>query len=153
MANGAIEDGIDIDDLEMFIDTLDAIEDSMENKAENIGKFIRNLESDSAAFKNEEDRLAKKRKSIDNKIAGLKKYTKEMLELANKDKMSAGIFNIRLQNNPPSTLILDESKIPSTYKVAQPDKLNGKELLADLKKGVKVEGAELAPVTRHIRFS
>lgn len=154
MANAALEDenGIEIDDLEMFIDTLDAIEDSMESKAENIGKLIKNLEGDVAVFKAEEQRLQKRRKSMENRIERLKRYTKEMLELAGKDRMSAGVFNIRLQKNPPSIRIVDETKIPSTYKQPQPDKIMNQEILKDLKNGVVIPGAEIAPETKHIRF-
>ena len=56
-------------DPEVMKDTLDSIEDAIENKAENMAKLIRNLESDRLAYKEEEDRLKTKRQAVENKLA------------------------------------------------------------------------------------
>jgi len=153
-ANDTLEnDNVDEDTLTMLIDSLDAIQDSMESKVENIGKFIKNLEGDIAAFKAEEKRLSNRRKAMENKVERLKTYTKEMLELAGKEKIQAGIFNVRLQKNNPSVVILDESKIPEQYRIKQPDKIANAEILKALKEGQTVAGATLAPESKHIRFS
>ena len=55
-------------DPEVMKDTLDSIEDAIENKAENIAKLIRNLESDVSAYKEEEDRLKTKHQATENKV-------------------------------------------------------------------------------------
>jgi Siphovirus Gp157. len=147
------EDGNDEDMLEMLINTLESIEDGMESKVENIAKYIKSLESDRAAYKAEKDRLAKLQRSTENKIERLKQYTQDMLMLAGKDNIKAGVFNVRLQKNPPSVFIADPNKIPEQYRVKQEDKILTKEILSDLKKGAIVEGAEIAPETKHIRFT
>jgi len=57
-ANSLIEsDDITEEDLQMLVDTLDSINDSIEYKVENIVKFMKNLEGDIAAYKAEEERL------------------------------------------------------------------------------------------------
>jgi hypothetical protein len=57
----------DVLDEQTFQDTLQAIEEVLEDKVENIGKFVRCLDADIEAIKTEEKRLADKRKALENK--------------------------------------------------------------------------------------
>jgi len=59
-------------DPEVMKDTLDSIGGTFENKAENMAKLIRNLESDRLAYKEEENRLKTKRQAVENKLEWLK---------------------------------------------------------------------------------
>ena len=68
-------------DPEVMQDTLDSIEGAIENKAENIAKLIRNLESDVSAYKEEEDRLKTKRQATENKVKWLKTYLEDNMKL------------------------------------------------------------------------
>lgn len=156
--NDYVNDALDNEDLtedtlQMFIDTLDGIKDSIEVKVENIAKFLKNIESDIKAYKTEEERLATKRKYLTNKFEGIKEYTKNMLEFAKIDKVQAGTFSVRLQKNPPSIEILDETKIPKEYKIPQPDKVDTKTILAELKSGKEIAGVKLADEKKHLRIS
>jgi DNA mismatch repair ATPase MutS len=56
-------DMADVLDEQTFQDTLQAIEEVLEDKVENIGKFVRCLDADIEAIKSEEKRLADKRKA------------------------------------------------------------------------------------------
>ncbi|OBG93858.1 hypothetical protein A9X05_09140 [Mycobacterium sp. E3298] len=147
------EEGIEEDEIEMLIDNLDAIQDTIENKVENIAKFLKNIEGDIAAYKTEEDRLKKNRTTLENKHERLKLYTQQMLELAGIEKLKTPLFNVRIQKNNASVLITDASKIPAAYRVPQPDKIVSDAILKALKSGQVVEGAEFAPEKKHIRFS
>ncbi|WP_091014447.1 MULTISPECIES: siphovirus Gp157 family protein [Paenibacillus] len=141
------------DDLQMYIETLEAIEDEVSVKVENIVKFMKNIEGDIEAFKNEEKRLEKKRKYLQNKFDGLKNYMQTTLEVSNIDKVNAGTFKVKLQTNPPSINIVDPKKVPDKYKTAQDPKIDSKALLKDVKNGLKVEGAILVTDKKHIRIS
>ncbi|MFE6075669.1 siphovirus Gp157 family protein [Paenibacillus sp. NPDC057886] len=141
------------DDLQMYIDTLEAIEDEFGNKVENIAKFLKNIQADIKAFKEEEDRLKKKRGYLTNKFEGLKSYTQSVLEVNKIDHVNAGTFKVKLQTSPPSVNIIDASKIPSKYKAEQEPKIDSKGLLADMKNGVKVEGVVLVSDKKHLRIS
>lgn len=141
------------DDLQMFLDTLDSIQDSVEGKVENIVKFLKSIEGDIKTFKEEEKRLAQKRKYLENKFDGLKTYTQSVLEINGFEKVKAGTFSVRLQKNPPSVFITNENLIPAQYRIAQPDKIANKDILEDLKNGVIVEGAVIADEKKHIRIS
>lgn len=130
-------------DPEVMQDTLDSIEDAIENKAENIAKLIRNLESDVTAYKEEEDRLKAKRQATENKVKWLKTYLEDNMKLTGKTKFKSGMFNFSIQKNPASVNITDEKIIPGEFLIPQPPKVDKTSLKEILKRGIEVPGAEL----------
>lgn len=130
-------------DPEVMQDTLDSIEDAIENKAENIAKLIRNLESDVAAYKEEEERLKTKRQATENKVKWLKTYLEDNMKLTGKTKFKSGMFNFSIQKNPASVNITDEKIIPEEFLIQQPPKVDKTSLKEILKRGIEVPGAEL----------
>lgn len=130
-------------DPEVMKDTLDSIEDAIENKAENIAKLIRNLESDVSAYKEEEDRLKTKRQATENKVKWLKTYLEDNMKLTGKTKFKSGMFNFAIQKNPASVNITDEKIIPGEFLIQQPPKVDKTSLKEILKRGIEVPGAEL----------
>ncbi|WP_108669518.1 siphovirus Gp157 family protein [Peribacillus acanthi] len=130
-------------DPEVFQDTLEAIEEEIEDKAENVAKLIRTLDSDIEVIKAEEKRLADRRKALENKIVSVKTYLQEQMEIAGIDKVKRPTLTISIQNNPPSVSVLDESLIPSNFIIPQPGKISKKDILAALKEGQFIPGAEI----------
>ena len=65
----------------------DELKVSFDTKAENIIKFIKNLEADAEKIKNEEQNLAERRKRKENKAKALKQYLGEMMTLAGREKL------------------------------------------------------------------
>ena len=130
-------------DPEVMKDTLDSIEDAIENKAENIAKLIRNLESDVSAYKEEEDRLKTKRQATENKVKWLKTYLEDNMKLTGKTKFKSGMFNFSIQKNPASVNITDEKIIPEEFLIQQPPIVDKTSLKEILKRGIEVPGAEL----------
>jgi len=133
-----IEDGS-----EGLEDTLESINLEIEDKLENIGKVIRNLEAESAAFKEEEKRLADKRKTIDNNIKNLKLYAEQSLKATGQRKVKAGLFTFNIQKNPPSIDITDKDLIPQKYYVPVEPKLDKQTIKDLLKNGENIPGVEL----------
>ena len=130
-------------DPEVMKDTLDSINDAIESKAENIAKLVRNLESDVAAYKEEEDRLKTKRQATENKVKWLKTYLEDNMKLTGKTKFKSGMFNFSIQKNPSSVNITDEKAIPEEFLIQQPPKVDKTSLKEILKRGIEVPGAEL----------
>ena len=129
-------------DPEVFQDTLESIEDAIEEKAQNIAKLIRNLEGDIEVLKQEEQRLKRRRTSLESKVKSIKDYLKNELEGAGIDKVKSAHFNISIRNNPPKVLVEDEKLIPSDYMIPKysPDKKVLKELLQS---GKEIPGVRL----------
>lgn len=115
-------------------DTLESIDLAIEDKLENIGKVIRNLEGEAEMLKNEETRLADKRKSIELNKQRLKSYVEDQLTITGKDKVKTGIFTFAMQNNPKSVKVLDENLLPRRLFIEQEPKLDKKALKDELKR-------------------
>lgn len=114
----------------------------IEEKCDNYGKMIRNLEADVEAFKNQEKIFNKKRKSAENKVKWLKQNLQASMEQTGRKKVKTDLFSFNIQKNAPSLEITNENNIDDSYYVIE-RKLNKRELLNDIKEGLIVDGVEL----------
>ncbi|MFL1672591.1 siphovirus Gp157 family protein [Paenibacillus dendritiformis] len=153
MEAGLDDENLSEDDLQLYYDTLEAVETPFLQKAENVVKFLKNIEGDIAAYKNEKLRLEKKQKYLQNKYDGLKRWLKDSLELNKIDKVEAGMFKIRLQKNPASVEIIDEKQVPEQYVTKKEISFDKKLLLEEIKSGKTIDGVVMAPQSRHVRIS
>ena len=138
----------DIDFTEADTEQLEAIKtvikEQIANKGTGIIAVVRNLEADTEAIKVEIKRLQDLKKSKENKIENLKKYTKECLEEAEIKKVSTALGNISIRKLPGSVEVLEEDSIPAEYKKEVTTiTIDKKSILADLKEGVVVPGVTL----------
>ena len=122
---------------------LDEINESLEIKADNIARFIRNLDADITALKTEEDRLAEKRRVLQNKQTWLKSYLFNVLKELKLQSIKAGIFNISIRKSPPSVAVKDQTLIPQEFFIPVEPKLDLRAIAEKLKAGEQVPGAEL----------
>lgn len=121
---------------------LENIDDEIETKADNIAKVLRDFDGDIEALKSEEERLAKKRKAIENRQKQLKEYLQNAMLVLDKRKFKTDLFSFNIQKNAPYLKILDESKIPEDYyKIER--KLNKNDLKEAVKNGLFEDAAEL----------
>lgn len=121
---------------------LENINDEIETKADNIAKVLRDFDGDIEALKSEEERLAKKRKAIENRQKHLKEYLQNAMLVLDKRKFKTDLFSFNIQKNAPSLRILDESKIPEDYyKIER--RLNKNDLKEAVKNGLFEDAAEL----------
>lgn len=153
MEAGLDDENLSEDDLQMYNDTLESIQEPLEQKVENICRFLKNIEGDIAAYKNEKLRLEKKQKYLQNKYDGLKRWLKDSLELNKIDKVEAGMFKVRLQKNPASVEIIDEKQVPEQYVTKKEISFDKKLLLEEIKSGKTIDGVAMAPQSRHVRIS
>ena len=130
-------------DQEIITNALDEVGEQLEEKAENIAKLIKTLEVEVNGYKTEEKRLADRRKTLENRITGLKSYIDAAMKATGKKKFKGQLFSFNIQKNPPSVNITDSTLIPKEYYIEQEPVLDKKTVLAELKNGVIVPGAEL----------
>ena len=128
---------------EALVDTLASLQDAIEDKAENIAKFIRNLEADAKIIREEEQRLTERRRAIEAKVDKLKMYLQEQLETAGLQKVKRPTITVAIQANPPSVDVIDETLIPADFLIPQPAKVDKKSILERLKKGEAIPGVTL----------
>ncbi|AXF54593.1 siphovirus Gp157 family protein [Salicibibacter kimchii] len=142
-----IYDGVDA---EVFTDTLQAIEESIEVKVEGYHAIIQNTKGDIEKIKTEEKRLADRRKAMENKVDKLKRNLEENMTKLGKRKITTPLFTAWIQPNTPSVRVLDEKLIPKEFWKEQDPKLDKTSLGKALKKS-DTPGAEIVQ-TESIRF-
>lgn len=130
-------------DAETLKDTLDSINDAVEQKVENTAFVVKQLEANISVIDEEIKRLQTMKGTQANNIKSLKLYLQESMEKVGLDKVQGKLIKIAIQNNPQSVEVLNENVIPKNYFVEQKPKLDKKALLADLKGGAQVEGVEI----------
>lgn len=128
---------------EILLSSLEEIKEEFNEKALNLVKYIKNIESDIDGFKAEEERLATRRKSLENQKESIKEYLyTEMVKIGQK-KADLGLFKLNIQNNHPSVNVIDEKLIDKKYLIQQEPKIDKKAILNDLKNNVEVKGCKI----------
>lgn len=130
-------------DEQVLIDTLQSINDALEEKADGYVAVIKSIESDNAAIDEEIKRLRERKTSNQNGIKHLKESLQEAMEETGKHKFKTALNSYSIANNPPSLDVTNEKLIPKEYWVLQAPKLNKKELLQDIKNGADIQGVEV----------
>ena len=147
--DGAAEDDMLIDaetgELISVSQALDALRMERETKLENVACWVKNLCAEADAIREEENRLAKRRKAAETKASNLKAWLLSAMtrEDGTTDKLKTGRVMVSVKKNPPSTVV-DDDLLPSTYKVAKITYQANKELIKrELLAGGEVPGAHL----------
>lgn len=135
-------DNIENEDAKQCIeDTLEALNYSIEEKAENIVKVIKNYEGDVNSIDAEIKRLQAMKKSKANNITSLKEYLKTNLMSLNRDKVETTLFKITVGKGQAKVVIEDETKVPNEFikTYFEVDKTSLKEALKDETKAEEYE--------------
>lgn len=135
------EENVDPETGELLnIEQLDELNLAREQKIENIGLFIKNLEAEKEAVKHEKDNFADREKRLGKKIDSLKGYLTYALD---GQKFSTPKVAVSFRKSE-SVLIKDEYLVPVEYceftVMRKPNKKNIKDAL---KKGKELMGVEL----------
>lgn len=128
---------------EMLKQSLAAINEDIEVKAENLCKVMRSIDVDINGLKEEEKRLSERRKALENKNEQLKRYLESTMLALNTKKIKGKVFTVSIQKNPSSVDITAEKDIPKEYLIPQPSTINRKAILEVLKSGGEVPGATI----------
>lgn len=78
---------------------LAVIGDEIETKADGYARVIRNMESQAAAFKEEEKRIAEKRKRLETSVERLKQNLFDSMKATGKEKFKTELFSFSIQKN------------------------------------------------------
>ena len=107
-------------------------------KLEGYCKFIKNLESDIAGLKAEEERLAARRKTMENTIKRSKEAMQRAMNVAGEKKVS-------LQKSPASVVldVTDTSEVPPRYMRYPEPEVDKTKIKEELSNGVELSFAHL----------
>ena len=135
-------------DQELIKDTMESLQAPIEEKAENIIKYIKNIEALADAKKLEAKRLSESASADLKKAEKLKTYLADNLQRVGIKKLQAGVFALSFRKGS-EVVEVDENKVPSfetnsSLYVHQEPKLIGKEELKKLiKDGQEIPGVAL----------
>lgn len=123
---------------------LEACQHSLEVKAGGIVEIIRIAESQAAACREEEQRIAAMRKAREKKAEWLRSYLMRNMEAVGRTEITIGTRTIRIKDNPESVAVDNEAEIPARFFTVIPQslQLDKNALKAELKKGA-IPGAHL----------
>ena len=131
-------------DNQTILDTLEGLTGDVEAKGKNVAAFLQNLESDALALKDAENRIAARRKVIENKVSHMKEYLRVNMEKCEITEISCPEFVVKLGKPSAVCQIDDESKLGSDYIVTKTTSSPDKRLiLKDLKADKDVPGASI----------
>lgn len=131
----------EIDD-ETLIDAMQNSQEELSYKLEGYCKFIKNIEAEVKAFKEEEQRLAARRKTRENTIDRAKKAMQMAMEAAGEKKIPCGVFTVSLQKNPERVILdqLEITNVPAEYLKYKEPEIDKAKIKEDLKAGKNLEG-------------
>lgn len=114
-------------------------------KLEGYCKFIKNLESDIAGLKAEEERLAARRKTMESTIKRSKEAMQRAMNVAGEKKLPCGSFTVSLQKSPASVVldVTDTSEVPPRYIRYPEPEVDKAKIKEELSNGVELSFAHL----------
>ena len=136
---------LDLDE-QTIADTLEGMSGALEVKAQNVVMFARNLEATATAIKEAETAMAARRKAIENRAAGLRRYALSAMQVAGVQSIECPYFKLSVRKNPPAVEVFDAAQIPAQFMRTPeppppaPDK---KAITEAIKAGQEVPGARL----------
>ena len=143
----AIENLIDKETGEILDEAaFDALKLEKEEKVRNIALLVKNLRSDAASYKAEEDAFKARRQAAEAKADWLTGYLKKHL---NGEAVKETQFQISWRKSQRSD-VFNEDLIPMDYKKWATPKIDKEAILRALKAGEKVPGARLVETNNMI---
>lgn len=134
---------------EAVVDTLESIESSIEEKADNIACILKNLAAEKDAIKAEEDKLAERRKTKEKKFEKLKTYLSDMLLKCGKtqietprNKITFRVSEMVVLENESAFVEWAAREHDEYLKYGDPT-INRTEIKNALKNGTEIAGAHL----------
>lgn len=126
-------------DNEVIKDTLEALNGELDVKAESYCKVIAEFKAREEALLSTIEKLSRKKQTVSNNITRLNNALFDAMQATGKERIRGDIFHLYIKNN---ALSLDQvpEKLPKKYLVPQEPKIDRKQLLADIKSGLKVRG-------------
>lgn len=138
-------------DEETLADTLEGMSGELEEKAQNVVFFARNLEATAAAIKEAEAQMAARRKALERRADSLRRYVFSSMQVAGVTKIECPYFKLAIQNNPPAVDLYEPDLLPLEFMVqpeTPPPAPDRAAIKAAIKAGIEVPGARLTQSQR-----
>lgn len=124
-------------------DMIEAAEGEIELKAEKCAVICAELRGECAKLKQEETRLAERRKSIESSIDTINRSVFKAMKTTGKLKFKTDLYSFSICKNPVALVVDKPEDIPQEYLIPQPPKADTTAIKNALKQGAKLDFAHL----------
>lgn len=138
-------------DEEMILDTLEAIEGEIEDKANNYAKIIKELEAKQNARKEEAKRLTESAKVFENRVKALKSNLFNSMKATGKTKFATDLFSFNMAKNGGKQTLTIDGEVPEEYTKTITENDTDK-IRQALEKGEKLTFAHFEPRGESLRI-
>lgn len=136
----AIEECVDMETGEIINPTrLDELNMVLSDKRENVALYIKNLSAEAKAIDEEAKNLTNRKRVLNNKVEGLKKYLADNLE-GHKFETAKVVVSFRKSEQLE---IKSTEHIPTEYLISQEPKIDKVALKKSIKQGVVINGVQI----------
>lgn len=122
---------------------LEQVSTNFNEKITNIARLVKNLEAEANAIREEEKRLAKKRRSKEKQIEWLKDYIKNAMLQTETSSVKDAIISVSIRNTQPKLVITNENAIKDERFIRIKREINKSALKDAIKSGEEIEGVSL----------
>ena len=129
-------------DPEIFRDTFEGLAGAFEDKCDGWAKWIRGMKADVQKLKEEEARMALRRKRIETAITKAEDTMAMYMRTVGKTKFKTSLFSYGFRKSQ-AVEIVNEEELPEWAFIPQPAKVSKTEIKEHLKAGETVPGAKL----------
>lgn len=102
-------------DEQMILDTLESIEEEIEDKADGYAKIIKELEVKRNARKEEVKRLTESAKIFENRVNALKSNLFNAMKATGKTKFATDLFTFNIVKNGGKQVLTIDGDVPEKY--------------------------------------
>lgn len=138
-------------DEQMILDTLEAIEGEIEDKADNYAKIIKELEAKQNARKEEAKRLTESAKVFENRVKALKSNLFNSMKATGKTKFATDLFSFNIAKNGGKQTLTIDGEVPEEYTKTITENDTDK-IRQALEKGEKLTFAHFEPRGESLRI-
>lgn len=125
----------------------------LQNKSRNIIGYEKSIELAISTYKDEEKRLAERRKVLENKLDRYKEYVKKNMEQMGLQKIETPLGVLSICKTPASVEIIDESMIPNEYKIQKiVESVDKKAIKEAIQNGENIQGVKLVEDKTSLRI-
>ena len=140
------EEAISEEDFNKYLEDITA---DFTHKSANVARVFLNLESQASEIKIAEQRMRKRRESLERNALRLREYLLTQMLSINLNEIKTPEFLIKIRNNPPKVGIASEALIPAIFKEdVTTVKIDKTSIKVALKAGNAVPGAVLEQTQR-----
>ena len=138
-------------DEQMILDTLEAIEGEIEDKANNYAKIIKELEAKQNARKEEAKRLTESAKVFENRVKALKSNLFNSMKATGKTKFATDLFSFNIAKIGGKQTLTIDGEVPEEYTITITENDTDK-IRQALEKGEKLTFAHFEPRGESLRI-